>query len=248
MFNWEVSSIGNVSTKYYTNVEPRLDEIKNWIDTGVPKCDIAIRLEVSPWSLEDYAKKHPELNKIIYKDDKWSTNILPRLSEVKDYIMEGMPIREICVKLDISIDSWYRYQKEHESFAELIEMGRQACCNRVESALLKLCTGYEYEELKTIVEEDKNGKKHTRIEKTKRHQPPSAQAISFYLRNRMPEVWSEKRELILDTKQNEESRKQLFIQMVNGEIEADYKEVEDENTENDSDDEQTMEITESYKD
>jgi transposase len=225
-YSEEVINIGNVQTKYYTNVEPRLDEIKNWVDTGVPKCDIAIRLEVSPWSLEDYAKRHPELNKIINKDDKWNANILSRLSEVKDYIMEGMPIREICEKLDVSIDSWYRYQKEHESFAELIEMGRQACCNRVESSLLKLCTGYEYEELKTIVEEDKNGKKHTRIEKTKRHQPPSAQAISFFLRNRMPEVWSERKELILDTKQNEESRKQLFLEMVNDSVEVDYKEVD----------------------
>jgi len=98
-------------------------------------------------------------------------------------------------------------------------MGRSVLCNQVEKSLLKLCTGYDYEELKTIVEEDKNGKKRTKIEKIKRHQPPSAQAIAFFLRNRMPEEWSDKKELILDTSQNEEARKKLFLQMINGELE-----------------------------
>ena len=40
----------------------------------------------------------------------------------------------------------------------------------------------------------------------------------------MPEEWSDKKELILDTSQNEEARKQLFLQMVNGEMDADTEE------------------------
>lgn len=97
----------------------------------------------------------------------------------------------------------------------------------MENSLLKLCNGYEYEEIKTTVEDDKNGKKRTKIEKIKRHQPPSAQAISFFLRNRMPEEWSEKKELILDTSQNEQARKKLFLQMINGDIEAEYEIIDD---------------------
>lgn len=160
------------------------------------------------------------------KETRYDSDILPRLSDIKEWLMHGDTVREVCKKLAISPDSWYRYCKEHETLSELVTMGRSVICNEVEKSLLKLCTGYEYEELKTIVEEDKNGKKKTKIEKVKRHQPPSAQAISFFLRNRMPEEWSDKKELILDTSQNEEARKKLFLQMVNGELD---EEIEDNN-------------------
>ncbi|OFI07464.1 hypothetical protein CLOACE_02930 [Clostridium acetireducens DSM 10703] len=162
------------------------------------------------------------------KTTRYESDILPRLSDIQEWIMQGDTVREICKKLAISPDTWYRYCKEHETLSELVTMGRSVLCNDVEKSLLKICTGYDYEELKTIVEEDKNGKKRTKIEKTKRHQPPSAQAISFFLRNRMPEEWSDKKELILDTSQNEAARKELFLKMVNGELDA-----EDENTGND---------------
>ena len=95
--------------------------------------------------------------------------------------------------------------------------------------------GYEFEELKTIVEEDKNGKKHTKLEKTKRHQPPSAQAISFFLRNRCPEEWSDKKQLVLDTAQNEQARKELFLQMLTDEQPPEIADISenDENSESD---------------
>jgi hypothetical protein len=158
------------------------------------------------------------------KETRYNSDILPRLSDIKEWLMQGDTVREICKKLAISPDTWYRYCKEHETLSELVVMGRSVLCNEVEKSLLKLCTGYEYEELKTIVEEDKNGKKRTKLEKTRRHQPPSAQAISFFLRNRMPEEWSDKKELILDTSPNEEARKKLFLQMLNGELDAEAEE------------------------
>ena len=148
------------------------------------------------------------------KTNKFETDIVPRLSEVSDWLSSGDSIRDICQKLFISQDTWYRYQKEHEILSELVSAGRAVHQSLVEKSLLKLCTGYEFEELKTIVEEDRSGKKRTRIEKSKRHQPPSAQAISFFLRNRCPEEWTDKKELLLDTTQNEQARKQLFMKML----------------------------------
>ncbi len=157
------------------------------------------------------------------KISRYDTDILPRLSDIKEWLMQGDTVREICKKLEMSPDTWYRYCREHETLTELVTMGRSVLCQEVEKSLLKLCTGYDYEELKTTVEEDKNGKKRTKIEKTKRHQPPSAQAISFFLRNRMPEEWSDKKEIILDTSQNDETRKRLFLEMINSNaIEAEY--------------------------
>lgn len=151
---------------------------------------------------------------------KYETDILPRLSDVKQWIAEGDSVRELCKKLGISPDTWYRYCKEHETLSELVTLGRSLLVEDVEKSLFRLCVGYEYEELKTIVEEDKNGKKRTRLEKIKRYQPPSAAAISFFLRNRCPEAWSDRKELILDTTQNEQARKELFLQMLSEEAET----------------------------
>lgn len=161
------------------------------------------------------------------KTSKYTTDIVPHLSDIKNWVEQGDSIRDICQKLSISQDTWYRYQKEHETLSELMKLGRQVTQSIVEKSLLKLCTGYEFEELKTIVEEDHSGKKRTRLEKCKRHQPPSAQAISFFLRNRCPEEWSDKKELILDTAQNEQARKQLFLQMLSGETPAEAAAVDD---------------------
>ena len=162
------------------------------------------------------------------KPTKYETDILPQLSDIKEWIMQGDSVRIICKKLHISPDTWYRYCKEHENLSELVNMGKTVLINEVEKSLIKLCKGYEYEELKTIVEEDKNGKKRTKLEKNKRYQPPSAQAISFFLRNRCPADWSDKKELVLDTSQNEQARKQKFLELLQGnETETEEDEVVD---------------------
>ena len=216
--------MGEIPKKYRANVEPRFDEIEKWVDEGYTKAEIADLLEISGWSLDDYIKKHPRLAKVFKKDNKWITHILPKLTDIQEWISQGDSVRELCKKLGVSHDSWYRYCKEHEILSELVTLGRSVLCNDVEKSLLKLCNGYEAEELKTTVEETANGKKRTRIEKTKRHIPPSAQAISFFLRNRMPEQYSERKEFIIDTTGVENTRKEMFLNMINDEvIEADYE-------------------------
>src|SRR5690606_25674624 len=59
----------------------------------------------------------------------------------------------------------------------------------VENALLKRALGYEYEEVKTLIEEV-DGKKKKKIEKTIKHVPADVSAAIFWLRNRKGLVWS----------------------------------------------------------
>lgn len=43
----------------------------------------------------------------------------------------------------------------------------------------------------------------------------------------MPEEWSDKKEIILDTSQNDETRKRLFLEMINSNaIDAEYTVIE----------------------
>lgn len=158
-------------------------------------------------------------------NSKWITNVQPRLAEIREWCIEGLTNEEMSKRLDINPDTWYKYMKEHAVLAELVNISKSVVDSQVENALLKTALGYEYEEVKTIIEEDKNGKKRTRIEKTKKYMPPNPTAQAFWLKNRKREEWSERREIVFDTRAQEEERKKLFLQMINDEvIDAEYTE------------------------
>lgn len=159
---------------------------------------------------------------------KWFTNVFPRLSEIRDWCMDGKTNEEMCVLLGISPDSWYTYMKQYNQLNDIVTAGKSVIDNRVENAVLKTALGFEYEEIKTIIEEDRNGKKRTRIEKTKKYMPPSPTAQAFWLKNRKKDEWGDRKEIVFDTKGQEEERKLQFLKMINEEvIDADYSIVEE---------------------
>lgn len=162
------------------------------------------------------------------KTNKYETVIQPRLSEIHKWCEEGLTNDVICERLGIAESTWYEYQKNYPVLLELVQASKAVMDTKVENALLKTALGYEYEEIKTIIEEDKNGKKRTRIEKTKKYMPPNPAAQAFWLKNRKKDEWGDRKEIIFDTKAQEEERKRLFLQMINDEVvDADYS-IEDE--------------------
>ena len=159
---------------------------------------------------------------------KWLTNVFPRLSEIRDWCMEGKTNEDMSELLGISPDTWYRYLKDYNELNIIVTAGKAVIDNQVENAVLKSALGFEYEEIKTIIEEDRNGKKRTRIGKVKRYMPPNTTAQTFWLRNRKKDQWGDKREVIFDTTTLESTRKQMFLQMINDDIiEADYTPVQE---------------------
>ncbi len=157
------------------------------------------------------------------KTNKYEKVIQPRLLEIQKWCEDGLTNDIICERLGIAESTWYEYQKNHEILSELVQASKSVMDSKVENALLKTALGFEYEEIKTIIEEDKNGKKRTRIEKTKKYMPPNPTAQAFWLKNRKRDEWGERKEIIFDTKAQELERKKLFLQMINDEVvEADY--------------------------
>ena len=163
------------------------------------------------------------------KTNKYETIIQPRLSEIQQWCEEGLTNDVICQRLGIAESTWYDCQKNNAVLLELVHASKSVIDTKVENALLKTALGYEYEEIKTVIEEDKNGKKRTRVEKTKKHMPPNPTAQAFWLKNRKREEWSERKEIIFDTKAQEEERKKMFLNMIkDGIVDADYY-ISDEN-------------------
>lgn len=212
-------------TKYDTNVIHRLEEIKKWIADGWTDEQISKELDINPSTFYDYQKKYPDFTKATQRLSKWETHVQPRLKEIQQWCWEGLTDDVICEKLGIVPSTWYKYQNEHPTLKEVVNWGKSVIDSRVENSLLRAALGYEFEEIKTIIEEDKTGKKKTRVEKVKRYQQPNPTAMIFWLKNRKKDEWNDRREVILDTKQSEEERKRLFLEMIeedNDTIDAEY--------------------------
>ncbi|NHN29642.1 transposase [Paenibacillus agricola] len=217
-----------ILTKYDQFVVPRLRDIPVWVREGLTDDEIAKRLNIHIWTLGDYRRKHPKFAEALERPTKWETHVYPRLAEIQQWFQEGVDSGVIVKNLGIAPATWYEYIDKHPMLAELVKWSKAVIISTVEKSLLKAATGYEYEEIRTVVEEDKNGKKKTRIEKVKRHQPPNPTAMIFYLKNRAPNEWNDRREVIIDTKAAELERKQLFLDMIEADvIDAEYEAIEE---------------------
>ena len=62
---------------------------------------------------------------------------------------------------------------------------------QVENAMCKRALGYEYEEVKTIIEQTADGSRKTKVEKTKKQVAPDVGAQIFWLKNRRRQLWME---------------------------------------------------------
>ena len=70
---------------------------------------------------------------------------------------------------------------------------------KVIRSLYKRATGYEYEEVKKIVETDKDGNiKPIRIETTKKQVIPDVGAQCFWLKNRQRDRWQDRPDPVMD--------------------------------------------------
>lgn len=119
--------------------------------------------------------------------------------EVLRYISEGHSNKDAAKKAGISealLYEWLNTKVEFlESFKEAKKQGDKVRINSVESSLLDVARGFEYEEVRTEYESKLNpstGQYEPTIKKqvrTKKRVVPQTEAIKFYLTNKAPEEW-----------------------------------------------------------
>ena len=90
----------------------------------------------------------------------------------------------------VSVRTIYRWQAQHEAFCQALKSGKEGADARVERSLFAKATGYSYDALK-IFNADGVALKVPYRE----HVPPDTTACIFWLKNRRPDLWRDKREL-----------------------------------------------------
>lgn len=125
------------------------------------------------------------------RPNKYETEIKDKLAAVQGWARNGLTNEQIAHNLGINIATLYDYQKKYSEFSQALKKGKEVVDFEVENALLKRALGYDYEETK-IEKSDKDGVKITKITK---HVPPDVGAAAFWLKNRKPTEWRDRKEI-----------------------------------------------------
>jgi len=135
---------------------------------------------------------------------------------VEQMAREGLTNDQIASELGIHRRTLYTWLPQYESLAMALQRGRADIDQTVVLSLLKRSLGFEVDEEQTTTEDklDKEGNVHTltKTVKTKRFIPPSDSAIIFFLKNRLPNEFRDRRELDIT---NDQPKVTLFNLLAN---------------------------------
>lgn len=135
------------------------------------------------------AKKKKKRSNGKYHD--WITK--EGLLKVEGWARDGLTNEQIATNMGIVPSTLYEWQNKYEEISEALKKGKEVVDREVENALLKRALGYEYEEVK-IEEEDGSIKRTV----TKKHQLGDTTAQIFWLKNRKPYEWRDRKNLELE--------------------------------------------------
>ena len=129
-----------------------------------------------------------------------------KLILLEGWARDGLTDKQIAHNIGISEQTLNAWKNNYPSFSESLKKGKEVVDRLVENALLKRALGYEYEE----VAEKYEAGILTERKVTKKHVVADTTAQIFWLKNRKPEEWRDKR--IVDNSSNQKAE-ELFQNM-----------------------------------
>lgn len=120
--------------------------------------------------------------------DDWLTK--ENLMRIQGWARDGLSNEQIAYNMNVGIRTLYKWQKQNMQFKQALKVGKDTADRQVENALFKSALGYEYKE--EVVTND------GRVVTVTKHQKANTTAQIFWLKNRKPEKWRDKRELSHD--------------------------------------------------
>lgn len=103
----------------------------------------------------------------------------------------GATDKEIADFFEVSDRTIYRWQVQFPEFCQALKAGKEAADERVARSLYHRATGYSFQSEKVFQYQGQI----VRAETTE-HVPPDTTAMIFWLKNRRPEEWRDKSEVV----------------------------------------------------
>lgn len=158
------------------------------------------------------------------RKNKYHSHVQPYLEDITQMCRDGLMEVEISKRLGVAVSSFNVYKNQFPELSDALKSGKQHADFRVEDALFKRATGYEYEEESWITVEKSEGEQYRDMQqylseypeasdeeielfeaqnktkmilekRMKKKQAPDTTAAIFWLKNRKPHEWRDKREV-----------------------------------------------------
>lgn len=123
---------------------------------------------------------------------KYHTHVESRLIEVEGWARDGLTDEQIAKNLGIAYSTFREYAKNFPALLATLKRGKEVVDREVENALLKNALGYETEEV--TEEYDAKGRLIS-SKRVKKRVPPNTTAQIFWLKNRKPAEWRDKKDV-----------------------------------------------------
>jgi hypothetical protein len=124
------------------------------------------------------------------KYHKWLTE--EGLIKLEGWARDGLTDDQVAQNIGINPDTLYTWKKKYPEISESLKKGKEVVDRQVENALLKRALGYEYTETKTEINAAGIPEKVTT---TVKQVAPDTTAQIFWLKNRKPQQWRDKRNI-----------------------------------------------------
>ena len=127
------------------------------------------------------------------KYQEWITE--EGLIKIEGWARDGLTDIQIAQNIGIAVSTLNNWKNRYVELMDSLKRGKEVIDRQVENALLKRALGYEYEEVKMVVEKDEKGNEKKRQEKVIKKVIPDTTAQIFWLKNRKPEQWRDRRDI-----------------------------------------------------
>lgn len=133
---------------------------------------------------------------------------------LEGWARDGLTDKQIAHNIGIARSTLYGWKKDYPVIDKALRKGKEVVDREVESSLYRRAIGSEYVEERVTVEtfEDEDGNDVTKTTTTTVNKvvPTDTTAAIFWLKNRKPKEWNDKKELELSGKVNIEERARVF--------------------------------------
>jgi len=112
------------------------------------------------------------------------------LDQVRKIAAKGWTDAEMADFFNVAQSTWYKWKVDHEEFSEALKGWKKEADERVERSLYERAIGYSHTDTKFATHEGRITDEREYI----KHYAPDTTAAIFWLKNRQPEDWKDKRE------------------------------------------------------
>lgn len=112
------------------------------------------------------------------------------LLKIEGWARDGLTDKQVAYNMNIAESTLHEWKKKYSVLSESLKRGKEVVDRQVENALLKRALGYEFKETTQELTED--GMRVTKV--ITKQQAPDTTAQIFWLKNRKPQEWRDKKE------------------------------------------------------